>query len=311
MTIVLTGAGGMVGQAVLDALKASGRPVRVLSRTPAAFRSGAEVAALPGPDEAEAAFEAALAGATHLVHCAAANSDAGLSPEDMLKANGGLTGRLAAAASRLLPGRFVYLSSIRAVARPGWSGVIDEGTEPMPEDAYGRSKLAGERAVEAAYRGSDPRKVVLRPAPVYGPAMRGVMRALLRLADTPVPLPALPGTRPVLSLPALVRAILLALSEPDMPQPTYVVSDPAPLSPADIVGAYRRGLGRPARMVWAPAPVLGVAAALTGRRRTWQDLTAAQACDPSALMRLGWQAETDSRQALSDLARDLSRRGRI
>jgi nucleoside-diphosphate-sugar epimerase len=73
--------------------------------------------------------------------------------------------RAAARASKLE--RFVYLSSLAAVG-PGGAGVpVDDNTPPRPVSAYGRSKLAGEKAA-LAYKDSIP-ITILRPPAVYGP----------------------------------------------------------------------------------------------------------------------------------------------
>ncbi|TGR89979.1 NAD-dependent epimerase/dehydratase family protein, partial [Mesorhizobium sp. M2E.F.Ca.ET.209.01.1.1] len=95
--------------------------------------------------------------------------------------NATLTGRLAEAAATRTAGRFIYLSSIRAVVGPGFSGTIDEATPPAPQCAYGRSKREGEiemlKAFAAAGRDS---ATALRLPPVYGEGMKGNLRGLMR-----------------------------------------------------------------------------------------------------------------------------------
>ena len=53
-----------------------------------------------------------------------------------------------------------------------------EQDEPAPLNAYGRSKLAGERGVRAA----NPRHVILRTSWVYSPYRKNFVRTILRLA---------------------------------------------------------------------------------------------------------------------------------
>jgi len=309
VTIAITGTGGMIGSAILTALRRTGRSVRILSHAPSNAYPDADVRALPPPHGELAAFHTALDGATHIIHCAALNSDAAVSEDEMFAVNGLLVAKLAQAAATRLPGRFIHFSSIRAVAGADWTGTIGQHTEPRPTDAYGRSKLAGEQAVHDAFPGSDDRKVILRPAPVYGPGMRGAMRSLLGLAQSPWPLPfgSLPGTQPALSVQALTRAVLFLIDGAQSKESTFVVSDPRPLSLAEIVGAYREGLGRSAGLLSVPAAVLGPACALSGKRSAWDRLCAKQACDPSALIQVGWQPEADSRLSLATLAADLAR----
>lgn len=313
MITVLTGAGGMVGAAILAALREQNRPVRVLAYGPSHRFGGIDVRPLPAPDADDAAFETALEGAGHVIHCAAINGEGGtISERELFDANAVLTDRLAQAASRHASGRFLYLSSIRAVAGAQWSGVVSETTVPTPTCRYGRSKLAGEEALRKAFGNEAARMAILRLAPVYGRSMRGALRGLLDLADTPWPLPfaALNAPKPVLSLQAAVDAVLVAIDDGGSPRPDYVISDAAPLSIAEIAAAYRRGLARPRRLVPLPSPTLRLAATMLGRKDAWNRLDAAQSCDPAAFARRGWVAETASAERLAELAREIAASGR-
>ena len=305
VTVIVTGASGFVGRVVVGRLRAAGYTVRAASRAPTPSADGVEVVALPSPDAPAAEFPALLEGAAHVVHCAGLNNaDPNTGEADFMAANAQLTGRLTAAASRCLPGRFVYLSSIRAVVGPRFSGVVDDATPPAPDCAYGRSKLAGEGAAEKAYKGRSG-LVILRLAPVYGSGMGGNLARLLRLADTPWPLPfsAIPGRRSLASVDAVAGAIEIALSQPALSRLTYWVGDKDPVTVPEIVAAFRKGLDRHPRLVPVPARLLSRAAALAGKRGAWETLSAMQIMDSSALAQEGWLQESDTRAALRALAR--------
>ena len=146
-----------------------GCEVRIASRHPETLGSANDTVLLPNSDAPAAAFLAMMQDITHVVHCAALNSDAGNAGEaDYLAANGALTGQLARAAAARASGRFIYLSSIRAVVGPGFSGTIDEATIPAPQCAYGRSKREGEIRTLEAYASRPSDAAVLRLPPVYG-----------------------------------------------------------------------------------------------------------------------------------------------
>ena len=129
MKVLVTGATGFIGRKVVGRLQGAGFDVCIASRRPG--RLSAAVL-LPGIEAPDGAFLALMRDVTHVVHCAALNNDRNASDADYQTANATLTGRLAKAAAASTGGRFIYLSSIRAVAGPGFSGTINEATPPAP-----------------------------------------------------------------------------------------------------------------------------------------------------------------------------------
>ncbi|WFP62230.1 NAD-dependent epimerase/dehydratase family protein [Mesorhizobium sp. WSM4904] len=308
MKVLVTGATGLIGRQVIDRLRQARFDIRIVSRQPARLPVAGDALPLPGTDAPGAAFLALMRDVSHVVHCAALNSDRDASEADYRAANATLTGRLAKAAAASTGVRFIYLSSIRAAAGPGFSGTIDEATPPAPQCAYGRSKREGEIRMLEAYAGR-PDATALRLPPVYGEGMRGNMSALMRLADTGLPLPAgaLAGVRSLIASETAAGAVLHLLNHRGPLRPAYVAGNAAPLAMAEIITAFRQGFGRPRRLVPVPALPLRLAATLLGRRASWQALTATQICDPSLLMSEGWAPETDTPARLRDLARQTSR----
>ncbi|WFP75505.1 NAD-dependent epimerase/dehydratase family protein [Mesorhizobium sp. WSM4906] len=308
MKVLVTGATGLIGRQVIDRLRQARFDIRIVSRQPARLPAAGDALPLPGTDAPDTAFLALMRDVSHVVHCAALNSDRDAGEADYRAANATLTGRLANAAAASTGVRFIYLSSIRAVAGPGFSGTIDEATPPAPQCAYGRSKREGEIRMLGAYAGR-PDATALRLPPVYGEGMRGNMSALMRLADTGLPLPAgaLAGVRSLIASETAAGAVLHLLNHRGPLRPAYVAGNAAPLAMAEIITAFRQGFGRPRRLVPVPALPLRMAATLLGRQAWWQALTATQICDPSLLMSEGWAPETDTLARLRDLARQTSR----
>src|SRR5436309_153685 len=137
MKVLVTGAAGFIGRQVVSRLRAAGFDIRAAPRQPHRLAGADDAVVLPGVDAPDAAFLALMQDVSHIVHCAALNNDRRASEADYMAANATLTGRLAQAAAACIGGRFVYLSSTRAVAGPGFSGTIDEATPAVPQDAYG------------------------------------------------------------------------------------------------------------------------------------------------------------------------------
>jgi UDP-glucose 4-epimerase len=273
--------------------------------------AGAEVLPLPAPDAPPGAFEAVLAGASEVVHCAALNSDDREGAEkDFFAVNAKLTASLARAAARIAPGRLVYLSSTRAMTDASETVTLDEKTPCRPTSVYGRSKLEGERALKAAYDAAGRRggAVVLRLPPVYGAGMRGQLGALLRLAATPAPLPlkSFGAPRTLASRRSVTRAIALLLAHDGPLEEIYLAGDREAVSTGQILSAFRKGLSRPQRLFDLPEILLRAAAVLALQGDAARILGAGQIVRSDRLTDLGWTQEPNTVAALTELATRLN-----
>lgn len=303
--VLLTGAGGFVGKVVGDRLLCAGFAVRAVSRRSETLATiYHDLAALPDKPTDAAAWVPLLHGVDHVVHCAGiAHATASIPRETYQAANADLTGALARAASKTIGGRFVFVSSIRAMAGPVADAVLLDTTTPQPVDAYGRSKLDGERLVAEAFA-SGGLHTILRPVLIYGPGVKGNLAALTRLAALPVPLPiaGLVAKRSLLDVEALADAILLLLAEERPATGPFVVSDRAPVTVADIVSALRQGHGRKPGLFAVPDGLLAAPLRLAGRGAAWRRLTGPLVARPDGLQALGWRPAEDTAERIARYA---------
>jgi nucleoside-diphosphate-sugar epimerase len=187
MKVLVTGATGFVGRAVVATLAADGDEVHAaVRRAPSPpLQPGVAVARhgdLAGPID----WAPLLAGIDCVVHLAGiAHAGPGIAEERYDQVNHRAIGSLAAAVRAAGIARIVFVSSIRAQTGPTADHLVTEADEPRPTDPYGRSKLAAERAIQ---RSGVP-FTILRPVLIYGAGVKGNLRALMRLAALPVPLP--------------------------------------------------------------------------------------------------------------------------
>ena len=164
--------------------------------------------------------------------------------------------------------------------------VLNETLEPKPTDAYGRSKLAAERGLAEL----DLDWVSLRAALVYGPGVKGNMARLVRLAQSPLPLPlaSLKTRRSLLALENLSAAIEAVLAVPGTLRRVVIAADPEALTIAEMIAAMRGGLGRKANLFPFPPALLKLLLRAVGREEIYHRLSGPLVADPTVLMSLGW-----------------------
>ena len=301
--VLVTGASGFIGRALVPALLTAGYSVRAAARhLPPPFAPPVEVA-IHGDLGAGVEWRPLMAEVDFIVHLAGiAHTGSGVAAARYDLVNHLATAALAKAARAARVKRVVFVSTIRAQTGPRSDYVLTEDDSPRPTDPYGRSKLAAEVALERARVDF----AVLRPVLVYGPGVKGNLRALARLAALPVPLPfgAFTNRRSVLNVHNLVAAIAHVLRHPASGGETYVVADLEPVSLADIVTALRAGLGRAPRLLKTPPGLIRLGLAMLGRSRNWDQLDGQLIVDPSKLIGAGWRPELDTAVGLAAMARE-------
>lgn len=273
MTVLVTGAAGLVGTHVLDALRARGERPRALVREHSvaiveAF--GAEP--VVGDVTDVITWQRASQGARAIVHAAAlvASPD---SFEEFTRVNVGGT-RLALEAARRTGARLIHISTVAvygraAVYKSGEQGVAEDYPfQPLPaQDFYARTKRAAEQLVQQeAVHGRLP-VTAIRPNVIYGERDKLFTQRVVANFKRGF-LPQIgPGTNHLSCVYAgnVASAILAALDAPAKPgfHAYNVTRDAAPLlTQREFFAAFAEALGlRPFR-VRMPVPLIriGVAA---------------------------------------------------
>jgi nucleoside-diphosphate-sugar epimerase len=199
---LVSGAGGFVGSAL----------VAHLAVTEAPLRMGA-------PDWTEQLGTTNFEDATIFHLAARVHGDDDDDP-GFLHDNVDKTLALARAARRGGARRFVFLSSVKVNGEESRSHAFNRADKPAPQDAYARSKAQAEAGL-AMIEGLDV--VVVRSPLVYGPGVKGNLLALLRLCDSPWPLPfgALDNRRSFVHVDDLARLLIDCATHPDAAGRTY------------------------------------------------------------------------------------------
>lgn len=264
--VLVTGATGFVGSHLAAALVAQGHELVCLVRPTSDRRwlATQPVACVVGSLTDAEALGPLVQAAEYVYHLAGATR--AVRPEDFIRTNAVATAALArVCAERGARLRRLLVVSSQSAAGPGTlARPRTEDDPPEPVSAYGRSKLAGERAALA----SGAPVTVVRPAFVYGPRDREglAIYRLLRLG-----LNARIGRIEALNLvhvrdlvDGLVRA---AEAERSLGQ-TYFLAHPTPVTQEELGATIARALGARCLTLRVPDPLLqaaGWAAELAAR----------------------------------------------
>lgn len=285
-SVLITGANGFAGAAIARHLLARGWQVRgSLRRDTGAVPSGVE-GIVTGPIDGNTDWNAALAGMSCVVHCAARVHVLQEREADPAAAfhrtNVEATRRLAEQARQAGVGHFVFLSSI---------GAAKAESDPAAANPYQRSKLAAEAALRGVAAGSDMVLVMLRPPLIYGPAAPGNFARLARLiaAGRPLPLASLTNRRSQLFVGNLAGAVEAALACEASPPAPLALSDGEDLSTADLAHRIGRACGRPARLLPCPPGLLRLGGRLLGQGAAAEAMSSCLTVDNAAIgQALGW-----------------------
>jgi uncharacterized protein YbjT (DUF2867 family) len=187
MNVLVTGATGFVGAALIPRLQAQGHAVRAYARRPDAVAAGVDV--VPGDAVAGTRLDEALEGidcAYYLIHSMEPSVDGTFADRDRRAAT-----NFAEAARAAGVGRVIYLG-----------GLVPEGKEASMH-------LASRLEVEQVLLDAAPASVALRASIVIGARSRS-FRFLVRLVER-VPVMALPAWRSYRTQPIDARDVLAFL----------------------------------------------------------------------------------------------------
>lgn len=280
MRVLVTGASGFVGAAVLHRLADAGRAVRGAYRRDVPPSPVGEQGVAVGDLGATQDWRVALDGVDAVVHTAArvhVMHDAATDPlAEYRRVNVEGTLNLVWQAAAAGVKRFVFLSSVKVNGEATGAGVrFTADDAPVPQDAYGISKWEAEQALREIAVHTGMAVVIVRPPLVYGPGVKANFAAMLRWLERGVPLPLGAVTynrRSLVALDNLVDVIVTCLDHPAAANQTFLVSDGEDLSTAELLKRMGLALGRPARLFPLPSALLWAGAAMLGKQGVCQRL---------------------------------------
>ena len=308
MNILVTGVSGFVGQELIQHLyQMENFSLTVLSRRivntlPQEIKQliGEDIFSLQWSDEIDVVIH--LAGRAHIL-----NEQTTDPLTEFRKVNVEGTLQLARQALDKKVKRFIFMSSIGVNGSVTSQEPFTEDALPQPHADYAVSKLEAEQELKKLFAGSDTELVIIRPPLVYAAHAPGNFARLLKLVITNLPLPFV-GTknkRSFVALENLVDFIQTCIEHPNAANQTFLVADQTSISTRELVQYLKQGMGKPARFIYLPQPIMKLGAACIGKSKLYEQLFESLEVDTSKAQNLlGWKAPISTQQAMLKAGQD-------
>ena len=305
--MLITGASGFVGRALLNRLRQNGESVRVLVR-----RHAPELEGLPGVEVVYGdladpqAVDRAVAGVELVYHAGATMRGRGWAEFNAGTVNG--TSNVVESCLRHKVGRLVYVSSISVLdyASQPPHAVVDESAPLEPwldkRGSYTRAKVLAEGIVVDACRRRGLQAVVLRPGQIVGPGSESVSPyGTIALAGRWIAIGSGRLKLPLVHLDDVIDGLCAAATRPDVCGSIFHLVNSTPMTQREYI-AWCRAEGKanpgvyyiPRLALVAAGAALDVVGRLLGRplplsRYRIQSIKELTFDCSAARTRLGWQ----------------------
>lgn len=295
--ILVTGATGFLGSALVDRLVADGEFGDVIAAIRRSDRQWPSrvIPVQTGELSSVTDWSAALRGVEKVVHCAARVHVMRDKTRDPLGAyrqvNVDGTLCLARQAAEAGVSRFVFVSSIKVngeSTKQGHPFTADDA--PAPLDPYGVSKLEAEQGLQEISLRTGMELVIVRPPLVYGPRVPANFLRLLQIVDKNIPLPlgGVKNKRSIVSIYNLVDFLVHVASHPAAAGGCFLVSDDQDLSTPDLVRKIGKCFGKRVFVFPVPEMLLKLAGIATGKGHDVERLLGSLQVDIKKAKDLGW-----------------------
>jgi nucleoside-diphosphate-sugar epimerase len=306
MNILVTGASGFVGRALISRLETEQRHHIVGSvRKSTGDAIGSAKIVSVGDISEKTDWTSALENIDVIIHLAGRahvlNGGNNLSAFNRVNVDG--TMRLAEQALEFGVKRFIFISSIGVNGSQTHGEAFTECSALAPHATYAESKRQAEEQLRAKLENSTMELVVIRPPLIYAANAPGNFQRLLKLVASGMPLPfgITRNKRSMVSLNNLIEFIFLCIDHPAAANETFLISDGVSVSTKEIVRLLAEGMEMKARLFPFPDSFARLAFLILRKPTIYTQLYGSLVIDSSkARTLLGWVPIEDASRALKE-----------
>lgn len=278
--VLITGAGGFVGQVLTKLLLDQGYSVRAIVRNRTIDFSHPYLEQIILPDLAE--FQQTIFDDIDVVvHLAAYVHKQEPKEQDKklyYDINLDLTSKLAEAALSSAVQQFIYMSTIKVNGEQTKKNEpFTDEDEPNPQDDYAKSKYLAELNLKRVLVHSDIAYTIMRPPLVYGPKAAGNLEELVNLVQKHSfllrPLGSIDNKRSLIHVNALAQCIQKAILNPAVYNQLLLVSDGNDISTPELIKYIAYLNNTKVNLMNISPMILKWVAKLMGKQQKFQKLT--------------------------------------
>lgn len=330
MKILITGATGFVGRALISQLDCDGHFISAVVRSHSTlFSDKVEQVTLDdlgklssfsqtevvkdGSTDSKESYIASLSKVLEqtevLIHTAARVHVMDDTADDPLnefrKVNRDATLSLARLAAKSGVKRFIFLSTIKVNGESTDPGKpFSEQDSCDPSDPYGISKYEAEQGLLSIAEETGMEVVIIRPPLIYGPGVKGNFASMMRWVGKGIPLPlgAVDNQRSLLALDNLIDFISCCLDHPKAANQVFLLSDGQDVSTTKLIQNLAHAQGKKVRLLPVPVSLMTYMASLLGKKAVTERLFGSLQVDISkARNLLGWSPVVTMDEALINM----------
>ncbi len=302
--ILLTGANGFIGQALLTRLHQDKWPICCVLRSKKNLKKDIKqhIISLINDETdwtnavKDCSIVVHLIGRSNLMKNSSKNSLA-----ELRKINVDLTINLAKQAAISGVKRFVFLSSVKVNGELSLTEPFKETSSTNLQDAYAISKFEAEAALRDISKNTNMEVVIIRPPLVYGKGVKGNFLNMVKWLKRPIFLPfgSVNNLRSFIGIDNLVDFIITCLSHSKAGNETFFVSDDEDISTTNLLKLIASLINKTPKLIPFPVNLIYLLMKLLGKKDLAQRLLGTLQVDISkAKLILGWKPKVSLREGL-------------